>query len=145
MQTDDELITWLLCAETPTIHYQARRDLLGQLEEAAPVAQARQAIGRSGPVPAILRGQAPSGVWRGERSFYTPKYVSTHWSLMLLAELDVDSGEARFGQGVRAMLAATARDLKQPLADRTPGWSCFWGNLLRYALHAGQAGAAPDS
>jgi hypothetical protein len=37
------------------------------------------------------------------------------------------------------MLDATAKDLCNQLDNNTFGLSCFWGNLLRYTLHAGMA------
>jgi hypothetical protein len=136
---ESEFAAWLLSARTPSIQYRTRVDLLGCPIDEPRVVQARQAIMRSGPVPAILTHQTNTGNWNGERSYYTPKYVSTHWSLMLLAELDVDGGDARFRQGIQYMLDATADDLGKRLDTNSFGLSCFWGNLLRYALHAGMA------
>lgn len=66
-----------------------------------------------------IKGEA--GHWDGERSYYTPKYTSTHWS-MLLAEL-----------------AATQDELEWDAASEEHDLSCFWGNLLRYALHCDYA------
>jgi len=136
---EHEFTTWLLNARTPSIRYQTLVDLLGYPAEQARVVQARQAIMSSGPVPAILSHQSKTGQWNGERSYYTPKYISTHWSLMLLSELGVNGSEPRFQQGVLHMLDATAGDLFKGLDTNTFGLSCFWGNLLRYALHAGMA------
>jgi hypothetical protein len=135
----NEFTTWLLNAKTPSIRYQTLVDLLGYPEDETRVVQARQAIMRSGPVPAILSHQTNIGNWNGERSYYTPKYISTHWSLMLLTELSVNGNDPRFQQGVHYMLDATAEDLDKQLNNNTFGLSCFWGNLLRYALHAGMA------
>jgi hypothetical protein len=134
-----EFATWLLSAKTPSIRYQTLADLLGYPADETRVIQARQTIMRSGPVPTILSHQSKTGKWNGERSYYTPKYISTHWSLMLLTELGVDGSDPRFRQGVHYMLDATADDLCKRLDTNTFGLSCFWGNLLRYALHAGMA------
>jgi hypothetical protein len=136
---EHEFTTWLLNAETPSIRYQAMVDLLGYPADETRVIQAQQAIMKSEAVSAILSRQSKTGQWDGERSFYTPKYVSSHWSMMLLAELSVDGNDPRFRQGARHMLEATADDLRRRLDTNTPGWSCFWGNLLRYALQAGEA------
>jgi len=136
---DHELVTWLLGAKTPSIRYRALTDLLGYPAEDASIAQARQALMTSGPVPAILARQTKTGAWSGERSYYTPKYVSSHWSMLLLTELSVDGDDPRFRQGVRHMLDATADDLSRRLDSHTLGFSCFWGNLLRYAFHSGIA------
>jgi hypothetical protein len=132
-----ELATWLLGAKTPSIRYRTLTDLLGYPADDIRVVEARQALMTSGPVPAILARQTKTGAWSDERSYYTPKYVSTHWSMLLLTELDVDGDDPRFRQGVDYMLAATANDLCKRLDSHTLGFSCFWGNLLRYAFHAG--------
>jgi hypothetical protein len=128
-----------LNAKTPSIRYQALVDLLGYPKDAALVVQARQAIMRSGAVPAILSHQSKTGNWNGERSYYTPKYISTHWSLMLLTDLSIDGSDPRFRKGVQYMLDTTADELHRQLETKTFGLSCFWGNLLRYALRAGMA------
>ena len=135
----DEFTTWLLGARTPSIQYRTMLDLLGYPAEDVRLVQARQAIMRSGPVPAILSHQTNGGNWEGERSYYTPKYISTHWSLLLLTEPSVDGSDLRFRQGVNYMLDTTAGELQKQLDTETFGLSCFWGNLLRYALHAGLA------
>jgi hypothetical protein len=134
--TETAFIPWLMEAETPTIPYRTLVDLVGLPAEQARVSQARKAIMKSGPVPAILDRQSEAGSWSGERSYYTPKYTSTHWSLVLLTELDVEGSNPRFQRGVHYMLNTTAADLDHQLKTHTLGMSCFWGNMLRYACHA---------
>jgi len=136
----EEPLSWLLEAETPTIRYLALVDLMGSSEEDGRVQEARRAIMREGPVPAILAEQTEAGNWAGEHSFYTPKYRSTHWSLLLLTELHVDGTDPRFRRGVEFMLGATAGSLATRLAGDEFGWSCLFGNVLRYVCHAGLAG-----
>ena len=139
---ESEFTTWLLSARTPSIQYQTLVNLLGYPAEEPRVIRARQAIMESGPVPAMLAHQGKSGSWNGEHSFYTPKYISTHWSMMLLSELQADGSDPRFQQGINYMLGATTDDLDRRLDTNRFGLSCFWGNLLRYALHGGRAGDA---
>jgi hypothetical protein len=139
MMQDHELVTWLLGAKTPSIRYHALTDLLGYPAEDSRVAKARQTLMASGPVPAILARQTKTGAWSDERSHYTPKYVSSHWSMLLLTELSVDGNDPRFRQGVHHMLEVTADDLGKRLGSHLPDLACFWGNLLRYAFHAGMA------
>jgi hypothetical protein len=137
----EEPLSWLLEAETPTIRYLALVDLMGLSKEDDRVQEARRAIMRAGPVPAILAEQTEAGNWSGEHSFYTPKYKSTHWSLLLLTELHVDGEDPRFRRGVEFMLADRAGPLTKRLAGGESGWSCLFGNILRYVCHAGLAGA----
>lgn len=134
-----EPLSWLLEAETPTIRYLTLVDLMGLSEEDHRVQEARQAIMQAGPVPAILAEQTEGGNWPGEHSFYTPKYKSTHWSLVLLAELHVDGQAPRFRRGVEFMLGQVSGRLAKRLAEDESGWSCLFGNVLRYVCHAGLA------
>jgi len=111
---------------------------LQELDETDPeVKNAYQEIMETGPVPTILSGQTKAGNWHPEHSYYTPKYVSTHWSMLLLAELNADKSDDRLVRGVDYMLTATKDELFKALDNREHGISCFWGNLLRYAIHCG--------
>src|SRR5512138_2669886 len=87
---DQTFIDWLLSAKTPSIRYFALRDLQGKDEGDPLVAAARRAIMRAGPVPAILAEQHLQGHCTSDRNYYGPKYVSTDWSMTLLAELGAD-------------------------------------------------------
>lgn len=137
MNKDTELLPWLLDSRIPTIRYQTLVGLCRKPADDPAVRAARDAIMNEGPVPVILAGQGASGAWTGEHSYYTPKYVSTHWSLTMLVELGVDGADARFRRGVTYMLQNIETAWPWRLEDEKPGISCFWGNLLRYALHAG--------
>lgn len=132
----NDFILWLLDAETPTIRYLTLRDLLNYPASDPQLTSAQQAIMIEGPVPAILKKQTVSGQWADEHSYYTPKYVSTHWSMMLLTELYVDPADDRFQRGVDYMLTATEVKLQERLTANELDLGCFWGNVLRYALHA---------
>ena len=50
-----------------------------------------------------------------------------------LAELAADPADARLRRGAEFMLADTEADVRK----EGHGWVCFWGNVLRYVLHAG--------
>jgi hypothetical protein len=130
---DSAPIPWLLSAATPSIRYLTLRRLLDRPEDDADVRAARREMAESGPIAAILARQTERGNWAGERSYYTPKYTSTHWSMTLLAELAADPADERLRRGAEFMLA----DTEARLHEGGHGWVCFWGNVLRYVLHAG--------
>ncbi len=136
---EQDLVPWLLQATTPSIRYITLRRLLGRPEHDPEVQAAWLEMEATGPIPTILAGQTPAGNWAGERSYYTPKYVSTHWSMLLLAELAADDSDPRLQQGAAFMLAATREELEQYGREQRYNFSCFYGNLLRYALHCGFA------
>ena len=129
----------LLEAQTPSIRYLTLTRLLGLAEAHPDVLAARQAMQTTGPIPAILAKQSESGAWKSEKSYYTPKYTSSHWSMLLLAELQADPAEARVRRGAAHMLEVTHKELEQRLDQHVYGWTCLWANILRYTLHAGLA------
>jgi hypothetical protein len=133
-----DIVDWLLDAETPSIRYLTMRDVLKLSDTDTKMQSDQQAIMIKGPVPVILAKQTATGQWADEQSYYTPKYVSTHWSLTLLTELCVDQSNRQFQQGVEYMLTATTERMRESLMNQDHGFSCFWGNLLRYALYAGR-------
>lgn len=135
---DKGFIQWLLNAQTPSIRYQTLRRLLGRPETDTGVQAVRSEMETAGPIPAILAQQTQTGNWSGERSYYTPKYTSTHWSMLLLAELEANSTDPRLRLGATFMLADTKEELEQNIDKGTHGLSCFWGNLVRYVLNCGQ-------
>jgi len=137
MTFDESFIDWLLEAQTPTIRFLTLSHLQERDEADPEVQNAHRDIMETGPVPTILTGQTKAGNWYPEHSYYTPKYVSTHWSMMLLAELNADGSDERLVRGVDYMLTATRDELAKALDNGEYSLSCFWGNLLRYALHCG--------
>jgi hypothetical protein len=132
----DDRMTWLLDAETPSIVYQTRRDLHPARSTPREIQNSKKRIMQTGAVPAILARQSKGGNWKIDHGFYGPKFYSTHWSMMLLAELGADGTDERFRRGVEYMLDATREQVREALKTKSYGWSCLYGNILRYALHA---------
>jgi hypothetical protein len=124
---------WLLESGIPSIRYHTLTEVLGRPQKDPASVEAFRAIRRIGPVPAILSRQGSTGAWIGERSFYTPKFTSSHWSMMLLEELSLGHCDPCFRRGARHMIEAGSEALRQQLHSRCFEWSCFWGNLLRYS------------
>jgi hypothetical protein len=130
------ITSWLIGADTPSIRYAAMKDLMDLPETNRQAAQARREIRTLGPAPAILSRQTAAGNWKIDRSYYTPKFFSTHWSMLLLSELRADGRDPRYRRGARFMLGATAEGLNRGSREHSTGWSCFYGNMLRYVLRA---------
>ncbi len=135
-----DFTNWLLESEIPTIRYLTLRDLLERDEDDRELQAARRAVMTEGPVPIILEKQTKTGQWADEQSYYTPKYTSSHWSLMLLAELEADGHDSRFRQGADWMLNQINEEVKQNMTTSRFVLECLWGNVLRYAAHCGYAG-----
>lgn len=133
----ETIVNWLLASQVPSIRYLTLRELLGKAADDPEVQAAWEEIQTSGPVAEMLSHQTEAGNWEGERGYYTPKYVSTHWNMLLLVELAADGTDARFRRGVEFMLADTQAELEEYLQTGGQKYACFYGNLLRYALHGG--------
>ncbi len=134
---DEQLIAWLLESDIPSIRYLTRRRLLGQ-DESDPRVQAEwKAMAETGPIPVILGRQTETGNWQHEKSFYTPKYTSTHWSMLLLVELQADPADERLRRGAGFMLATTEQAVAAALEKGEPGRECMWGNMLHYVAYSG--------
>jgi hypothetical protein len=142
----DSLTDWLIDSPTPSIQYLTLRRLLGRGEDDADVQAARRAMRMTGPIPKITARQSPGGNWEGDPHYYGRKYVGTHWSLILLPELAADPDDPALRQGVEFMLTETAKNgmLEDRFNRPTPspaefGFTCLWGNILRYAVYFGYA------
>jgi len=134
---DQEFINWLLEASTPSIRYLTLQRLLRRPMTDDGVKEAWKEMKIHAPIPVILEQQTASGSWAGESSYYTPKYTSTHWSMVLMAELSADSRVPHMKRGADSMLSRTINGSVKSIDEVDHGLSCFWGNMLRYVLHSG--------
>lgn len=89
----EKSLAWLLEKETPEVRYLALRDLVQLPYENAELITARKAAHQQGPIAAILEKMNPEGFWQKPGPGYGPKYKSTVWSLILLAQLGADIRE----------------------------------------------------
>lgn len=96
---------WLFDADAPGVRYLALRDL-GDLAPTDPqLAAARRAAHRAGPIAAILAEMDAAGFWVGPGPGYLPKYRSTVWSAIMLAQLGASVAEdARVGRACAYLL-----------------------------------------
>jgi len=90
-------LPWLLRPDRqhPGVRLLVLRDLLGRPASDAEVVRAQKAVMRSGPVPAILNAMQPEGYWFKPGGGYSPKYLSTIWQIIWLAELGADPTDRR--------------------------------------------------
>ncbi len=134
---DDNLIDWLLASNIPTIRFLTLSDLLGLAADDPAVVSARQAIATEGPVPQFYERQLADGCWGNARHYYSPKYRSTHWTMLLLDELSADGGNEQYRRGADYMLSAISDRMAHRQSSGEFGWSCLFANVLHYAVRAG--------
>ena len=94
-------LPWLLerDPENPGVRLMALRDLLDRPASDPEVLEAQGAVMESGPVPAILEAQDAKGYWVKPGPGYLPKYRSTVWQIIFLAQLGADGDDPRVRAG----------------------------------------------
>jgi len=130
-------ISWLLESKVPSIRYKTYQNLVGLPADHPVLIEEYRNIQSSTFIQHILDQQVIPGQWKYVNHFYTPKYVSTHWSLLLLEELMIDPNEPRFQQAIDFMVGKTHLEIEERLQSSDSGFTCLWGNILRYVLYAG--------
>ncbi|MBK8468726.1 MAG: hypothetical protein WAR57_00580 [Candidatus Phosphoribacter sp.] len=134
MDDDSEVIAWLLAGDAACRH-QTGRDLLDNAADLDPGLLA--AVPSDGAAAAILAARHTDGHWG--LGFYQPKWTSTHYSLLELAELGLPGDHA----AAVASTALVVRDCKgadgglNPRGSQSASDACINGMGLRYAAHFG--------
>lgn len=131
-QIKGDSLTWLLESEHPGLRYLALRDLLDLPPNAPELLAARDAAHAQGPIAAVLAEMHPDGYWAKSGPGYNPKYFSTVWSLVLLAQLGaVASLDERLQRAVDYFLERGLTQFGQITASGAPSGTadCMQGNL----------------
>lgn len=134
-------LPWLLERDeiNPGVRYFALRDLLERPIDDPELIAAQAEVMRSGPVPAILDAQYPEGYWVKPGPGYSPKYRSTLWSVLFLAQLGADGGNEQVRRGVDYVFshAQAANDAFACNGRPSSSIHCLWGNMVRAMLDLG--------
>lgn len=128
-----ETMEWLLDPADPGPRYLALRDVCRLPEDSPELIAAREQAHREGPIARVLSAMDPEGFWEKPGPGYGPKYRSTVWAIILLAQLG-----ARVEQDERVAVACSYL-VDHALAqggqlsyNGAPGGTidCLQGNLL---------------
>ncbi|HTX90656.1 MAG TPA: hypothetical protein VMC09_05500 [Anaerolineales bacterium] len=140
MKINGNSIPWLLGADSPGVRYLALRDLLDRPADDPELLEARRVAHRQGPIMAILSKMELDGFWSAPGPGYNPKYFSTVWSIIALAELGgrVEEDE-RIGQACAYLLdQALAKGGQFSISGSPSGTiDCLQGNLCWALLELG--------
>lgn len=137
-QLHDDSLAWLLEPAEPGVRYLALRDLLDRPAADPELLAARRLAHAQGPIAAVLDAMAPQGYWAEPGSGYLPKYRSTVWSVILLAQLGARIEEdERIGRACAYLLDHALAPGGQWTASGAPSGTadCLQGNLC-WALPA---------
>ena len=133
-------LAWLLETETPEIRYLALRDLLDRGKNDSELLTASKEAHTKGPVATILTEMDESGFWAEPGPGYNPKYRSTVWSILLLAQLGARLEEDhRIASACDYLLEHALTAGGQFTSSGTPSGSadCLQGNLCWALLELG--------
>lgn len=128
-----DALPWLLKKDDPGPRYLAMRDVLGLPAEDRELRLARRQAHTRGPIAAILDKMDRSGYWVQPGPGYGPKYRSTVWSLILLAQLGAHVEEdRRIAKAAGYYLDNALCEGGQISSSSGPGGTadCLQGNML---------------
>jgi hypothetical protein len=101
----DAVIEWLLAGD-PAIRWQVLRDLTGSPERE--VERERRRVARSGWGARLLARQGRDGRWAGRQSsdsgLYSPKWISTTYTMLMLRDLGLPAGSREARKACRVLL-----------------------------------------
>jgi hypothetical protein len=125
-------LPWLLESDQPGVRYLALRDLLDLPEDHPELGLARKKAHVEGPIGKILAEMNPEGYWVEPGPGYNPKYRSTVWSIILLAQLGGSAREdERIARACSYLLDYTLTVNGQFSSTGAPSGTidCLQGNL----------------
>ncbi len=131
---------WLLEEDQPAAGYLALTQLLGRGERDPDVVAAREQIPRRGWAAEIMAAQEPEGWWvNGEKSLYTPKYLSTNWMLLMLADLGMTRSDPRIAKASEVWIERFSRPDGGFGTSGKKSHLCVVGNTTRALVQFGYA------
>lgn len=140
MSPQDSPLNWLLESENPGVRYLALRDLVGLPYDDPQLSEARQIAHKEGPIAVVLDAMEEAGYWVVPGPGYNPKYRSTIWSLILLAQLGARvEMDARIQKACATFLDHGLTAMGQITASGAPSGTadCMQGNLCWALLELG--------
>jgi hypothetical protein len=135
-----DTLTWLLEPSDPGVRSLALRDLLDRGAGDQELKAAREAAHREGPIATVLGKMRDEGYWEEPGAGYRPKYTSTVWALILLAQLGADAAmDSRIPRACRYLLDHALTEYGQFSASGNPGGTvdCLQGNMCASLLDLG--------
>jgi hypothetical protein len=133
-----DTVSWLLEKDSPGARYLALRDVAEGSE--AEVRSARRTAHKNGPIAAVLNEMDEAGYWAEAGPGYLPKYRSTVWAIILLAQLGARVEEdKRIARACGYLLDHSLTDGGQFSTTNTASGTadCLQGNMCWSLLELG--------
>lgn len=139
-QLNGDSLEWLLEPDDPGVRYLALRDLLDRPPHDPELLAAQAEAHAQGPIAATLDGMNEAGYWVEPGPGYNPKYRSTIWAIILLAQLGASARlDGRVAQGCAYLLDHSLAAGGQFTITGAPSGTvdCLQGNLCAALLDLG--------
>ncbi|HEX6033351.1 MAG TPA: hypothetical protein VFY83_02910 [Anaerolineales bacterium] len=147
-QLRSDSVPWLLESDDPGVRYLALRDLLDLSPDDKKLKSARKAAHREGPIAKVLSKMNEEGYWVKPGPGYNPKYRSTVWSMILLAQLGASASEdKRIERACQYLLdhMAEGGQFTSTTSGAPSGTiDCLQGNLLWSLMDLGWTDSGMD-
>lgn len=137
---NESTLEWLLEPGSSGVRYLAMKDLLHLPEDHPELSVTRSLAHAEGPIAEILMHMDPEGFWVKPGPGYNPKYYSTVWSLILLAQLGARCDQdSRISQAYRYLIDHALAVGGQFSTSAAPSGTidCLQGNLCSALLDLG--------
>lgn len=139
-ELNGDSLSWLLEHDEPGVRYLAMRDLLELPADDVDLIAAQELAHAEGPISIILDEMNDSGYWVEAGPGYTPKYRSTVWSVIMLAQLGTSiTLDERIERACKYLFENALTENGQFSASGTPAGTvdCLQGNLCAAMLDLG--------
>ena len=137
---NEQATAWLSEEESPGVRYLALRDLLDLPEDDKELIAAREVAHEVGPIATVLSNMDEKGFWMKAGPGYSPKYKSTVWSLILLAQLGASKKQdPRIAKACDYFIDQAITPGGQVSASSAPSYTidCLQGNMCWALLELG--------
>src|SRR2546422_6688370 len=131
-------LDWLLEEDQPSVRYLTLTRLLERPLDDPEVVAARAMIPRKGWAAEILANQDREGWWVSDGSLYRPKYLSTNWMLLILADLGLTREDPRIARACDLWIRRFSKeDGGFAMEGSEKGHLCTTGNTARALVRFG--------
>ena len=140
-------IPWLLESDDPGVKYLTLRDLVGLPAGSRKLVAAQKEAHTNSAIAAIVEKMHAKGYWSKPGPGYNPKYYSTVWSLMTLAQLGASASmDIRISRACAYLLENSLTPQGQfSTSGNPPGTiDCLQGNLCAALMALGYEDARLD-
>ncbi|MBI9051844.1 MAG: hypothetical protein JEZ00_20680 [Anaerolineaceae bacterium] len=141
---NNKCVQWLLESEHPSIRLLTKIKILNQTPHERDI---KALTAEHSPIWEIMNQLKENKYWMHEKHFYSPKFFSSHWSLLMLHEYACPADYPRLQAACLHLLEKSHTKWLLPVQQKNNNdheLACFFANVLRYA-YAFELGEHPHT